>query len=93
MGSAPRHRAIRTLAAPALLALGSAGCRPVLNVEGTYFPASIVSAFVGLSIGYLLVRWLARRPAARPVAQSALFYLSVAAVIGGLCWWSLILER
>ena len=88
----PRRRVDHIVAAACLGGI-SMGCRPVINIEGTYFPASLVSAFVGLSVGYVLIRLLARSASARPVAQSALFYLSVATVIGGLCWWSLILER
>jgi hypothetical protein len=68
------------------------GCTPTVNVVGTYFPPSLVCASIGVVASYLFVRGLARNPAARPLAQSALFFASVAVIMGSAAWWLLFRE-
>lgn len=72
-----------------VLAATSVGCVPNLNVGGAYFPPSLVSALIGLGVGYSTVRFLSRYTALRPLAQSALFFLSLAVIAGSLAWWGL----
>jgi len=73
----------------AALAAGSSGCVPNLNIGGVYFPPSLVSATIGVGVGYAAVQFLARNARLRPLAQSALFFLSLATIAGALAWWSL----
>ena len=54
---------------------------------GVYFPAWLVSAVVGLVVAYALVRWLGRRPGARELAQSGLFFCSLTVMVALLVWW------
>lgn len=72
-----------------LTSFHATACRPILNIEGTYFPASIVCATLGLVGSYLGVWAMARVPALRPVAQSSVFFLGLASLVGGLSWWTL----
>lgn len=73
-----------------LIVLGaSAGCQPVVNVAGTYFPASLVSAAIGLCVGYVVVRLMARRAALRSLAESASFFLGLSSLLGACVWWGL----
>ena len=65
------------------------GCTPTVNVLGTYFPPSMVSALIGLVVGYLVVRMLAPRPSLRPLAQSALFFGGISIIVGYAAWWGL----
>ena len=65
----------------------SLGCAPTLNVLGVYFPAWLVSAVVGLVVAYALVGWLGRRPGARALAQSGLFFCSLTVMVALLVWW------
>jgi len=52
----------------------------------------MVSAAIGLIASYLVVRILARSPALRPLAQSALLFMSITTLLGFLAWWSLFRE-
>ena len=73
---------------PLLLAGATAtGCAPNLNVLGVYFPAWLVSATVGLVVAYAVVWWLGRRPAARALAQSGLFFCSLTVTVALTLWW------
>jgi hypothetical protein len=74
----------------AACALGLAsctGCGPTLSVFGVYFPAWLVSAFVGLVFAYVFVRWLGRRPGTRSLAQSGLLFCSLTVVSSLTVWW------
>jgi len=78
--------------AVAMLMAGSGstlGCAPTLNVFGTYFPDSLVSAAIGLVSGYLVLRLMARNAALRPLAQSALFFIALTISMGFVAWWGL----
>jgi hypothetical protein len=65
------------------------GCAPTVNVAGTYFPPSLVSAAIGVIVAYVAVWLLARSPKLLPLAQSALFFSGVAVILGFAAWWSL----
>jgi hypothetical protein len=71
------------------LTAGASACAPTVNVSGVYLPPSVVSTLIGLGVGYGIVRLLARSVRLRALAQSALFFLSVAIVAGVAAWWSL----
>jgi hypothetical protein len=84
------YRAGRQRAGGAACALGLAsctGCAPTLSVFGVYFPAWLVSAFVGLVFAYVFVRWLGRRPGTRSLAQSGLLFCSLTVVSSLTVWW------
>ena len=67
----------------------SLGCAPTVNILGTYFPPSLVSALIGLTVSYGIVRSLASRPSLRALAQSALFFGSLAVITSYIAWWGL----
>jgi hypothetical protein len=81
-GDRPSRRVVSAfvLAAPA-------GCTPTVNVLGVYFPGWLVSAVAGLVAAYALVWWLGRRPGARALAQSGLFFCSLTVTVALLVWW------
>jgi len=82
----------RSRVAVAMLIAGSSpsiACAPTVNVFGTYFPASLASAAIGLVSGYLVVRLMAGQSALRPLAQSALFFIAVVVSMGFVAWWGL----
>ncbi len=64
----------------------ASGCSPTLNVLGVYFPAWLLSVVIGLVMAYATVWWLGRNPRTRSLAQSGLFFCSLAAVTGMLFW-------
>ena len=68
-------------------ALSFAGCAPSLDVLGVYFPGWLVCAIAGLVASYLLVWWLGRRRGTRSLAESGLFFLSVATGVSISLWW------
>lgn len=86
-----RRMLVSALALSALLA-SAIGCTPTVNILGTYFPPSLVSAAIGLIASYLVVRLLARRSPLRQLAQSSLFFGSLTVIVGFLAWWSLFRE-
>jgi hypothetical protein len=63
------------------------GCAPTVNVLGVYFPGWLVSSVAGLMAAYALVWWLGRRPGARALAQSGLFFCSLTVTVALLVWW------
>ena len=65
----------------------TAGCAPVIDVAGVYFPGWLVSAVAGLVAAYALVWWLGRRPGARALAQSGLLFCSLTVTVALLVWW------
>ncbi|MBW2495088.1 MAG: hypothetical protein JRE43_10090 [Deltaproteobacteria bacterium] len=63
------------------------GCAPTVDVLGVYFPGWLVSGAAGVTSTYALVYWLGRRAGARPLAESGLFFLSLALGIALCVWW------
>jgi hypothetical protein len=72
-----------------LLALLAAptGCSPSLNIAGVYFPGWLVSIVAGIVVAYGMVHVLSRRPQTRQLADSGLFFLSLAAGGALSVWW------
>jgi uncharacterized membrane protein YfbV (UPF0208 family) len=70
-----------------VVAATAVGCEPSLNILGVYFPGWLVSAVVALVVAYALVWWLGRRPGARLLAQSGLFFCSLTVMLALLVWW------
>jgi len=64
-----------------------AGCAPTLDVVGVYFPGWLVSTVTGVAASYGIVLWLGRRPDARGLADSGLFFVSLVAGIALAVWW------
>ncbi len=85
----PNPRAARRARGSALCVVGATavGCTPTLNILGVYFPGWLVSAVVALVVAYALVWWLGRRPSARALAQSGLFFCSLTLMLALLVWW------
>ena len=69
------------------MAATAVGCAPSLNILGVYFPGWLVSGVMGLVVTYVLVWWLGRRPGARVLAQSGLFFCSLTVTLALLVWW------
>ena len=63
------------------------GCAPTLDVAGVYFPGWLVSAATGVAASYGIVLLLGRRPGAKGLADSGLFFLSLVAGIALAVWW------
>ncbi len=63
------------------------GCAPTVDVAGVYFPGWLVSAVTGVVASYGIVLWLGRRPDARSLADSGVFFLSLVAGIALAVWW------
>lgn len=74
------------LALPVLAA--PTACAPTVDVLGVYFPGWLVSTAAGVVASYGIVVWLGRRPAARSLADSGVFFLSLAAGIALAVWWA-----
>ena len=70
-----------------MVAATAVGCAPSLNILGVYFPGWLVSAVVALVVAYALVWWLGRRPGARALAHSGLFFCSLTVMLALLVWW------
>ena len=70
-----------------VVAATAVGCEPSLNILGVYFPGWLVSGVVALVVTYALVWWLGRRPGARVLAQSGLFFCSLTVMLALLVWW------
>ena len=64
-----------------------AGCAPTLDVVGVYFPGWLVSTVTGVAASYGIVLWLGRRPATAGLADSGLFFMSLAVGIALAVWW------
>ena len=70
-----------------VVAATAVGCAPTLNILGVYFPGWLVSGVVALVVAYALVWWLGRRPSARVLAHSGLFFCSLTVMLALLVWW------
>lgn len=69
------------------VALSFGGCAPTLDVLGVYFPGWLLCAVAGLIASYLVVWWLGRRRGTRRLADSGLFFLSLATGVSISLWW------
>lgn len=68
--------------------LGSgAGCAPVVDVVGVYFPGWLVSTVAGLILAYVIVISLSRRPQTRQLGDSGLLFIALATGIALSMWW------
>lgn len=65
----------------------SAGCSPIVEVGGVYFPGWLVSAVAGVVLAYLSVWWLARRRSARSLGESGVFFVSLTLATALCVWW------
>jgi len=65
------------------------GCAPTVDVLGVYFPGWLVASVAGVASAYLLVYWLGRRPGARALAESGLFFVTLTTGIACGVWWLL----
>lgn len=81
----PGHvlRAALSLAATTSLA----GCEPMVDIAGVYFPGWLVSTVVGVAAAYGIVFGLGRSSYARRLADSGLFFVSLVVVIALIVWW------
>ena len=79
-------RPIRQLV-PLFFLVAPAGCAPTLDVAGVYFPGWLVSTITGVAASYGFVLWLGRRPAAKGLADSGLFFVSLVVGIALAVWW------
>jgi hypothetical protein len=64
------------------------GCSPTVDLAGVYFPGWLVSTVAGLAAAYGIVLWLGRLPAARGLAESGLFFVSLVVSIALAVWWA-----
>jgi hypothetical protein len=69
------------------LLISIAGCKPVIDVAGVYFPGWLVSAVVGVVAAYGIVLGLGRSSKGRPLADSGIFFVSLVAGIALTVWW------
>ena len=65
-----------------------AGCEPVVDVAGVYFPGWLVSAVVGVVAAYCIVLGLGRSSKRRPLADSGIFFVSLVAGVALAVWWA-----
>jgi hypothetical protein len=70
-----------------LLVVLLAGCEPVIDVAGVYFPGWLVSAVVGVVAAYGIVLGLGRSSKGRPLADSGIFFVSLVVGIALAVWW------
>jgi hypothetical protein len=70
------------------LLVSLAGCEPVLDVAGVYFPGWLVSAVVGVVTAYGIVLGLGRTSKGRPLADSGIFFVSLVVGIALTVWWA-----
>jgi len=70
-----------------LVLLGLPGCAPTVNVLGVYFPGWLLSAVAGVLVAYAILVVLARRAAARELAQSGLLFCGLTVSIALAVWW------
>jgi hypothetical protein len=78
-----RRRSAAALLGPTALV----ACAPTVDVLGVYFPGWLVSTIMGVASAYGLVYWLGRRSSARSLAESGVFFLSLAVGIALVVWW------
>ncbi len=72
----------------ALVALAApSGCAPTVDVLGVYFPGWLVSTLTGVAASYGVIWWLGRRPGAKGLAESGLFFVSVLVAVALAVWW------
>ena len=71
---------------PAAVALATAGCDPLVNVAGAFFPAWIVCILVGIAVTIGLRYLFARIGLERHLVAPILVYLSLATGIALACW-------
>jgi hypothetical protein len=64
-------------------------CAPIVDVAGVYFPGWLVSAVTAVAASYGVVLWLGRRPGAKTLADSGIFFVSLASSIALAVWWML----
>ena len=69
-----------------IVMVGFAGCAPIVDVSGVYFPGWLVSAVGGVAVSYGIVIWLGRHPRRRDLADSGLFFVGLASVVGLTVW-------
>jgi len=65
-----------------------AGCEPVIDVGGVYFPGWLVSAVVGVVAAYGIVLGLGRSSKGRPLADSGIFFVMLVVGISLAVWWA-----
>jgi len=70
-----------------LLVVLLAGCEPVIDVAGVYFPGWLVSAVVGVVAAYGIVLGLGRSSKGRILADSGIFFVSLVVGIALAVWW------
>ena len=71
-----------------LVALAApSGCAPSVDVLGVYFPGWLVSTLTGVAASYGVIWWLGRRPGAKGLAESGLFFVSVLVAVALAVWW------
>jgi hypothetical protein len=70
------------------LVVSLAGCEPVFDVAGVYFPGWLVSAVVGVVAAYGIVLGLGRSSKGRALADSGILYVSLVTGIALTVWWA-----
>ena len=71
-----------------LLVVSLAGCEPVLDIAGVYFPGWLVSAVVGVVAAYGIVLSLGRSSKGRVLADSGILFVSLVVGIALAVWWA-----
>lgn len=69
------------------LLVSLAGCEPVFDVAGVYFPGWLVSAMVGIFAAYGVVIGIGRSSKGRPLADSGIFFVMLVVGIALTVWW------
>lgn len=69
------------------LLVSFAGCEPVFDVAGVYFPGWLVSAMVGIFAAYGVVIGIGRSSKGRPLADSGIFFVMLVVGIALTVWW------
>jgi len=78
---------LRSLSFMSLL-VSLAGCEPVFDVAGVYFPGWLVSAVVGVVAAYGIVLGLGRSSKGRPLADSGIFFVMLVVGSALTVWWA-----
>jgi uncharacterized membrane protein len=74
------------LASAAALVLGAAGCDPVLNVAGSFFPAWMVATVLGVVLT-LAVRYVFAAARLEPhLGPTVLIYMSLGLLLTVVAW-------
>ena len=71
-----------------LLVVLLAGCEPVIDVAGVYFPGWLVSSVVGVVAAYGIVLGLGGSSKGRPLADSGIFFVMLVVGIALTVWWA-----